>query len=32
MAAVLDLADGVVCDAFQDVVEIEFWVEAVERG
>ena len=28
----VDLANGVVGDAFEDVVEIEFWVEPVELG
>jgi hypothetical protein len=29
---IVDAVDGVVSDAFEDVVKIEFWIEAVELG
>ena len=28
----VDAVDGVISDAFEDVVKIELWIEAVELG
>jgi hypothetical protein len=29
---IVDAVDGVICDAFDDMVKVEFWIEVVEFG